>query len=58
MSYNMGIAIQRCVQGEMVACEVRKKKNFRQEAVFKFILEEWINNSQVDKGVRAFQNTV
>lgn len=26
MSYNMGIAIQRCVQGEMVACEVRKKK--------------------------------
>ena len=51
MSYNMGIVIQRCVQGEMVACEVRK--NFRQEAVLKFILEEWINNSQVDKGVRA-----
>ena len=35
-----------------------EKKNFRQEAVFKFSLEEWINNSQVDKGVRAFQNTV
>ena len=52
----MGIVIQRCVQGEMVACEVRK--NFRQEAVLKFILEEWVNNSQVDKGVRAFQNIV
>ena len=56
MSHNMGIVIQRCVQGEMVACEVRK--NFRQAAAFKFILGEWINNSQVDKGMRAFHNTV
>lgn len=47
MSYHMGIAIQRCVQGEMVACEVKPSGR---RLCFKFILEEWINNSQVAKG--------